>query len=394
MIIIYKNQLLRAYSKEELTMQLLAFYEKWKKRYLRTVQNSSPLKEYLFYTIDEPLPNNAVTCSEAMGYGMVIFPIMYSFDSSAKEHFSHLYNFITSYPSVYNKNLMAWQQVITANGDVVNSAPETSSATDGDMDISYGLLLANKVWGTTNNIDYKSEAIKRIDGLMDSCVDKSDFSLNLGDWVTGLTNSTFKSITRSSDFMTYSIREFIKADSKNSSKWRAVMYRIKNTISEQLKRESKDNGLMPDFFIKEKCVFIAPNKEVLETIHDGDYYYNSCRIPWRYSMDCILNNIPISKQLTTLNKWIIKTTNSNPKNIVSGYYLSNGIPGQGFGTSNDLSFVAPFLVLSLLQKENLNWTVNLWKHLISIPIENSSFYGNTLKLIAMIVASGNWISPS
>lgn len=382
------------YSKEQLTFELLKFYEEWKNRYLRVVKDSSPTKEYLFYTIDQPMTNNAVTCSEAMGYGMVIFPIMYKFDKSAKEHFTNIYNFIKSYPSVYNKNLMAWQQIMDSNGNIVNREPETSSATDGDMDISYGLLIADKLWSKIDKIDYKYQAIKRIQGLMDSCVDKDDYSLTLGDWVTGLANSTFKGVTRSSDFMLYSLRTFTKTDTKNSKKWNLVIARIQKIISNQMKRESKDNGLMPDFFVKEKGVFIAPNKKILESIHDGDYYFNSARIPWRYSMDSILNKkISISKQLSTLNKWIIKTTSTNPKNIVSGYYLRNGPPGQPFGSSNDLSFVAPFLVLSLLQKDNPNWTINLWNHILSVPIESSTFFGNTLKLMAMIVATGNWISP-
>ncbi|ELC8443967.1 hypothetical protein QYB59_003049 [Clostridium perfringens] len=382
------------YSKEQLTFELLKFYEEWKNRYLRVVKDSSPTKEYLFYTLDQPMTNNAVTCSEAMGYGMVIFPIMYKFDKSAKEHFTNIYNFIKSYPSVYNKNLMAWQQIMDSNGNIVNREPETSSATDGDMDISYGLLIADKLWSKIDKIDYKYQAIKRIQGLMDSCVDKDDYSLTLGDWVTGLANSTFKGVTRSSDFMLYSLRTFTKTDTKNSKKWNLVIARIQKIISNQMKRESKDNGLMPDFFVKEKGVFIAPNKKILESIHDGDYYFNSARIPWRYSMDSILNKkISISKQLSTLNKWIIKTTSTNPKNIVSGYYLRNGPPGQPFGSSNDLSFVAPFLVLSLLQKDNPNWTINLWNHILSVPIESSTFFGNTLKLMAMIVATGNWISP-
>lgn len=382
------------YSKEQLTFELLKFYEEWKKRYLRAVKASSPTKEYLFYTLDQPMTNNAITCSEAMGYGMVIFPIMYKFDKSAKEHFTNIYNFIKSYPSFYNKNLMAWQQIMDSNGNIINREPETSSATDGDMDISYGLLIADKLWRKIDKINYKYEAIKRIQGLMDSCVDKDDYSLNLGDLVTGLTNSTFKGVTRSSDFMLYSLRTFAKTDTKNSKKWNLVIAIIQKIINNQMKRESKDNGLMPDFFIKENGVFIAPNKKILESIHDGDYYFNSARIPWRYSMDSILNKkISISKQLSTLNKWIIKITNTNPKNIVSGYYLRNGPPGQPFGSSNDLSFVAPFLVLSLLQKDSHNWTINLWNHILSVPLESSTFFGNTLKLMAMIVATGNWISP-
>lgn len=394
MINIYKNILIQKYPKEELTLELLSFYQQWKNRYLRTVKSSSLPQEYLFYTLDQPIKNNAVTCSEAMGYGMVIFPLMSKFDSTSKDHFNYLYNYIKFYPSIYNSNLMAWQQIITDNEDIINSEPKTSSATDGDMDISYGLLLADKLWGKKDNIDYKSEALKRINALMDSCVDKDDYILTLGDWVQGIDNSPFKKVTRSSDFIIYILREFIKVDFKNSKSWRYVIKRIDNIITNQLNRESKNNGLMPDFFIKGKNQFIAPKEKVLENIHDGDYYFNSCRIPWRYSMDILLNKGPVTKQLYTLNKWIIRETNSIPKNIVSGYYVANSTPGEPFGTSNDLSFVAPFLVSSLLQRENENWTIDLWKTIIDIPIENSTFYGNTIKLMTMIIATGNWISPS
>ena len=148
--------------------------------------------------------------------------------------------------------------------------------------------------------------------------------------------------------------------------------------------------LMPDFFIKDKGKYIAPKVKVLETIHDGDYYYNSCRIPWRYSMDTILNKTPVTTQLHTLNTWIKKETLSNPENIKSGYYLANGSPGIAFGSSNDLSFIAPFLVSSLIEKGNDDWTISLWKTLINKPITKCTFYENTLKLLAMIVATGNW----
>ena len=147
---------------------------------------------------------------------------------------------------------------------------------------------------------------------------------------------------------------------------------------------------MPDFFIKDKGKYIAPKVKVLETIHDGDYYYNSCRIPWRYSMDIILNKTPVTTQLHTLNTWIKKETLSNPENIKSGYYLANDSPGIAFGSSNDLSFIAPFLVSSLIEKENDAWTISLWKTLINKPIIQCTFYENTLKLLAMIVATGNW----
>ena len=387
---IYNDSLINLYSQTNLNLELLSFYNDWKIRYLRAVEDSSTLKEYLFYSLDQPAFSNAVTCSEAMGYGMVIFPLMSKFDVSAKVHFASLYNYIKSYPSIYNSNLMAWQQIKNSQGNIVNSEPETSSATDGDMDISYGLLLAHKLWGENDKINYKEEAIKRINALMDSCVNKRDYILTLGDWVLGIKDNNFKYVTRSSDFLLYHIREFIKYDTKNSDQWNLVIRTINFIISEQMKRQSKHNGLMPDFFIRANGRYIAPKVKVLETIHDGDYYFNSCRIPWRYSMDIILNNTPVTNELHTLNNWIKKETSSNPENIKSGYYIANDYPGKSFGHSNDLSFIAPFLVSSLIEKGNDDWTISLWNTLINKPITKCTFYENTLKLMAMIVATGNW----
>ena len=387
---IYNDSLINLYSQTNLNLELLSFYNDWKIRYLRAVEDSSTLKEYLFYSLDQPAFSNAVTCSEAMGYGMVIFPLMSKFDVSAKVHFASLYNYIKSYPSIYNSNLMAWQQIKNSQGNIVNSEPETSSATDGDMDISYGLLLAHKLWGENDKINYKEEAIKRINALMDSCVNKRDYILTLGDWVLGIKDNNFKYVTRSSDFLLYYIREFIKYDTKNSDQWNLVIRTINFIISEQMKRQSKHNGLMPDFFIRANGRYIAPKVKVLETIHDGDYYFNSCRIPWRYSMDIILNNTPVTNELHTLNNWIKKETSSNPENIKSGYYIANDYPGKSFGHDNDLSFIAPFLVSTRTEKENDDWTISLWNTLINKPITKCTFYENTLKLMAMIVATGNW----
>lgn len=394
MLKIYNQALINSYSKEKLDNELILFYNQWKKRYLRTVENTYPHQEYLFYTLDQPMANNAVTCSEAMGYGMVIFPIMSKFDSSAKNHFLHLYNFIKSYPSIYDKNLMAWQQIKTPEGKIVNAEKETSSATDGDMDISYGLLLGDKLWGNVYELNCKEEALKRISALMDSCIDKRDYIITLGDWVKFIENNNFKNVTRSSDFMQHHIKEFIKVDTKNKVSWQKVLSRIDSIISDQLKKQSKTNGLMPDFFIKVKNSYIAPTTKILESNHDGDYFFNSCRTPWRYSMEILFNNVPITKQISTLNNWIKKETTLNSKNIKSGYYLANGSPGTPFGESNNLAFISPFLVSSLTENNNEEWTINLWQTILNKPMEECNFYENTLKLISMIIVTGNWIIPS
>lgn len=107
-------------------------------------------------------------------------------------------------------------------------------------------------------------------------------------------------------------------------------------------------------------------------------------------MDIILNKTPVTNELHTLNTWIKNKTLSDPQNIKSGYYLANGIPGEPFGSTNNLSFIAPFLVSSLIEKGYEDWTVLLWDALISKPITKCTFYENTLKLMAMIAATRNW----
>ena len=291
---------------------------------------------------------------------MFVFPVMAAFDKDAKKHFDALYPYVVYFPSYYNSYLMTWQQVKSANNMIVNSSDQTSSATDGDMDITYGLLLAHGLWGKTDLAShYFSDAQLRMHALMTSCVCPRTFIILLGDWVLGIGHSPYAGVTRSSDFMTYLIKNFMLMDQQNRHAWEQVLFRIHSIVDYQMKRQSTLNGLMPDFFIRAGRNYIAPNNKVLESDHDGDYYYNSCRTPWRYAMDTILYNTPVSIQLHTLNKWVRQKAQENPSSIMSGYYLANGIPGTPFGTPGQLSYIAPFLVCALAERGNDAWKLKL-----------------------------------
>ncbi|WP_304508032.1 glycosyl hydrolase family 8 [Anaerotignum sp.] len=257
---LYNNTLKSTYSQKTLNKILVSFYEEWKTRYLRKVQETSPLQEYLFYTYDQPTENNAVTCSEAMGYGMCIFPMMSPFDKDAKKHFEALCNYIKHYPSYYNPNLMAWQQIETPDHIIINSSDKTSSATDGDMDITYGLLLAHRLWGKTNPAsNYFNDARLRMNALMMRCVFPQTSILLLGDWVLEENQGFYTGVTRSSDFITYTIKNFLKVDIQNRCKWKNVLFRIHSIINYQMTLQSMLNGLMPDFFIQVNHHYIAPH---------------------------------------------------------------------------------------------------------------------------------------
>ncbi|WP_177214633.1 glycosyl hydrolase family 8 [Anaeromicropila populeti] len=372
---------------------LESFYTQWKNRYVREVKGNHFLQEYIYYSYDQPDFWPAITCSEAMGYGMVIFSIMSRFDKEAKKHFVKLYHYVKSYPSCFNNNLMAWQQIQMPDGTIKNVSIETSSATDGDMDICYGLFLADKLWGSHDGIRFGDEAFRRMNALMDSCVNNQYNMLFLGDWVPWDKTSNFQYVTRCSDFMLYVIRNFIYYDRANRWKWESLYHSLAEIINDQLSGCSKNIGLMPDFLLKVNGKSVPAPFQVLESKHDGDYYYNSCRVPWRYAMDSILNHTEPEKQLKIMNSFIRTSTGDNPDSIMSGYYVANGIPGLAFGEADNLAFIAPFLVSSLAESGNEDWTLRLWEKIMSKSIEQCCFYENTLKLLAMIAATGNWLDP-
>ena len=84
----------------------------------------------------------------------------------------------------------------------------------------------------------------------------------------GIGNSPYEGVTRSSDFMTYLIKSFMRIDQQNRYIWEQVLFRIQSIIAYQMQRESKLNGLMPDFFIRAGKNYIAPKNKVLETDHE------------------------------------------------------------------------------------------------------------------------------
>ncbi len=102
-------------------------------------------------------------------------------------------------------------------------------------------------------------------------------------------------------------------------------------------------GLLPDFIVKDKTTgkFVPASENYLESENDGNYYYNSCRTPWRMGMDYLYgkndNALSFAK---TINSFIIRSANSNPENIKAGYKPD----GTAVEDYNDLCFTAPFLI--------------------------------------------------
>jgi endo-1,4-beta-D-glucanase Y len=340
----------------------------WKNAYLKPAGTG---KYYVKY--------NAAgeTVSEAHGYGMLLTAMMEGFDANAKTYFDGLYNYYKAHPSANNPFLMSWKQ-----NSSFQDIEGVDGATDGDMDIAYSLLLADKQWGSSGTINYLQAARNSINAIMQSEVNQSQWHLRLGDWAT---SGSYANSTRPSDFMLQHMKAYQSAT--GDTKWANLLnstYTIMNTV---FNNYSPNTGLLPDFLINSSGWKPAP-ANFLEGPDDGHFNYNSCRTPWRITTDYLITgDTRALSQLRKMNSWIRSKTSNNSDNIMAGYTLG----GTATADWTDNSFTIPFGVSAMTDAANQSWLNSIWT--IAANTNTEEYYPDSIRLISMIVISGNWWSP-
>ena len=364
------------FTQAQLDNQVKAFYDVWKTTYLKTHCNDATQ----YYVEFSPSGNKCV--SEGQGYGMVIVAYMAGYDTNAKTEFDGLYKWVKLHPSNINSLLMNWRQGATCQ------SIQNDSATDGDLNIAYALLLADKQWGSAGVINYLQDAKNIINAIKQSALNGTANSIKLGDWATG---NSYENDTRSSDLMTLHFRSFKNAT--NDIVWDSVLeksYSIVNTIQTN---NSPVSGLFPDFI--ENCdttpIPAAPN--FLEGANDGFYSFNACRNPWNLGVDYLLSADARAKNACDkINVWLKNTTSNNINNIQSGYKLDGATNNQNY---KHLAFISPFAIAAMVNSNNQTWLNDLWTYIVNAPIDNfgNGYFGDVIKMYNMIIISGNYWVP-
>lgn len=366
----------------QLDSVVTAFYAAWKTQYLKTgdSEGCQPGRYYVRFSPDGPI----IAVSEGQGYGMIITALMAGYDSNAKTYFDGLYWYYKDHPSQNHPALMAWKQVTGC----VTPTDENGSATDGDMDIAYALLLADVQWGSAGAINYRQEALNVIQAIMAQEINPSTWSILLGDWVEPAEPAYYYG-TRTSDFMFNHLRAYQTAS--GDAHWDQVLTTTYNLIHAMQTTYSPNTGLLPDFIQNLNSTPQPAAPSYLEGPYDGHYDYNACRDPWRIGVEYLLSaDLRAKAAADAINIWIRNKTGNNPANIHAGYYLNGtDLPDNDYTT---MAFVAPLGVGAMVDSSNQAWLNSVWNLVVSQPLEG--YYEDTLKLLAMLVMSGNWWSPS
>ncbi|UYP48404.1 hypothetical protein NEF87_004689 [Candidatus Lokiarchaeum ossiferum] len=311
-------------------------------------------------------PDNYCSTSEGISYGMLISVYMAGTivnNISARQYFDGLfktYLACKSENSPANSGLMAWLVPTPAQYGKVSIQ---GSATDGDLDICYALLLAHLNWEQKDNTTRYFDAAMNllIRGLPRNIIHDAPnrrYVLTIGDWIKSqlLSNSHLKYSTRFSDYGLDRLLFFHKILLKLEFIDEASLYLklFQDSISnlEDVRSSGIHSAMVPDFgwidhLNNGTSIIPAPNGPAFngeglykayesvgyfleggeEWNHDGDLAQNAVRCPWRIGnildMDFSskVNGSEVDRYIRDYHSWF-----ENQSNLKGFYDIETGIP--------------------------------------------------------------------
>ncbi|HDR3331241.1 TPA: chitosanase, partial [Bacillus anthracis] len=304
----------------------------------------------------------------------IITVLMAGYDSNAQKIYDGLFKTARTFKSSQNPNLMGW-----VVADSKKAQGHFDSATDGDLDIAYSLLLAHKQWGSNGAVNYLKEAQDMITKGIKASNVTNNSRLNLGDW-----DSKSSLDTRPSDWMMSHLRAFYEFTGDKT--WLTVINNLYDVYTQFSNKYSPNTGLISDFVVKNPPQ-PAPKGFLNESEYTNVYYYNASRVPLRIVMDYAMYGEKRSKVISDkVSSWIQNKTNGNPSKIVDGYQLN----GSNIGNYPTAVFVSPFIAASITNSNNQKWVNSGWDWMKN---KRESYFSDSYNLLTMLFITGNWWKP-
>jgi hypothetical protein len=377
------------------------FYDYWKSQYV--VDAGGNPKQYRIAFGAPGSADHARTVSEGQGYGMMIVAHMAGHDAAARAVFDGLFRFFEAHPSDIDGRLMGF---LTPPEPGANN-----SAFDGDADIAYALLLADKQWGSTGAVNYRAEATTLLAGVLGSTVGPQSRLPMLGDWLSpsyAVNGARYNQwAPRTSDLLPGHFAAFQRSTTgATATTWGTVTANSRAVVKDLQARFSPSTGLLPDFTAPENLAActdsstatvcrqrpapIHPTEQkYLEDAGDDDFDYNACRDPWRLATDALVNGNADSKAAASkMSEWARVATGGNPTAIRAGYTLQGSpLPGTDYFST---AFVAP-LAVAAMTGPSQSWLNSLYG---AVRNARQGYYEDSINLLSLLVLTGNWWDPT
>ena len=251
---------------------------------------------------------------ESMGWAMIIAAYM-----GDKETFDGL---LTYYKSKrQGHGMMAW---LTSCNGIYNAG----SASDGDLDAAFALVVATWQWGGS----YKTEANNVISACKKLITNCNGTSTLYG----GISGNNGYGGCQQTDLSYYTpafFREFAEFSGDNAwTKLADDTYTLLNAGA------NGSTGLVPDW---QQSNGSAANG------YEHNYKFDACRVPWRIALDYLWNgNEKAHTWCKKISDWAYKT---GPRNIKDGYNLD----GTVTGSNHSMSFLGGFAVAAMCNTQQI-----------------------------------------
>ncbi|KAB8155132.1 licheninase [Kordia sp. TARA_039_SRF] len=321
-------------------------YTTWKAKYVTSQGCPKGAKRILFDDMSH-------TVSEGIGYGLLISAMM-----KDKATFDAFYKYYNTHLDA--NGLMHWK--IDSEG---NTAGE-NAATDADVDVAYGLLLAHKLIGDEY---YLAEAKKIIGLIKKHMVEPETYVLKAGDaWGGSMT-------TNPSYFAPAYFKVF--ANVTNDDFWHKVSDKCYEIL---FKSWNAETGLVPDWC---KADGTTPADNVSWAKYGGKrYFYDAARTPWRIAKDYVWFGDARAKTYNdAINRFVQKIGIAN---ITDGYQLD----GTAFREEKTSAFVGCFAV-STLVSDNQYFINTAYEE--NINTFNDSYFNDILRLLTLQMQHGMFV---
>jgi endo-1,4-beta-D-glucanase Y len=329
------------------TNVVLNAYTRWKNSFLKSSNG--------LYRVS--VDDTTRTISEGMGYGMVLTAYF-----GEKKYFDGLLAFYKSKRTAEAYNLMGWN--VTQDGII-----DPGSATDGDLDVAFSLLIAYCQWGG----NYLDEA-KNIISIL-----KQNYFVTCSGVTTMKPGGQFGGcgLTDLSYYTPAYFRMFGQVT--NDPFWNTV---AEDTYEIFSNSANSATGLVPDWESYDGVPGGNPNSG------RANYYrYDASRIPWRMSLDYLWNGNAYAHYWCTKISDFANSLGAN--NIVDGYDL-NGAPR---GQYNNSPFVGGFAVGAMCNSQSIVNSFAQRLYTLDGTGYDNQYFNLSLRCLYMLVLTGNFWKP-
>jgi endo-1,4-beta-D-glucanase Y len=327
----------------------LSSYKNWKAKYLLSDCGNS------YYRVNNPMGD---TFSEGQGYGMVLTAYF-----GDKTEFDGLWAFAQK--NFTTGGLMGWH--VTCGGFASDG---NGTATDGDEDIGFGLIVAAAQWGGSYAQTAKSYLATLKSVEFTTCNPTGRNVPNAGDWD--------KNGNAGGGCM-----------HTNTSYWTPGYYRVFGQLTGDTYWGKAADDVVALYNLSANPMTGIIIDEVDQNgvgVSGRTFDYNSCRIPWRAALEYLWYGTPGAQQwMNKLSGWV---NSVGIKNTVDGYN-ANGTPtGQYTGLN---AFVGGFASGAVSGSQSMADAFG--SYFVGIQDDNGGYYGSSLRTLYLLMLSGNQWNP-